>query len=73
MDAFLNVIEKDPQICIKIKDMLDRYMRLPYNYRSKIGYDCLLQNVFLKELRNKMGTTLTDLAIKLKMKISWAK
>ena len=29
MDDFINVIEKDPQVRIKINDMLDRYMRLP--------------------------------------------
>ena len=45
-------------------------MRLPYNYRSKIGYDCLIQNVILKELINIMGTVITDLDIELKMKIS---
>ena len=48
--------------------MLDRCNRLPYNYRSKIGYDCLIQNVILKELINIMGATITDLDIELKMK-----
>ena len=47
MDDFINVIKKDPQIGIKINDMLDRYMRLAYNYQSKIGYDSLIQNVIL--------------------------
>ena len=41
-------------------------MTLPGNYRSKIGYDCLIQNVILKELINKIGTTKTDLEIELK-------
>ena len=50
--------------------MLDRYNRLPYNYRSKIGYDCLIQNGILNELRNIMATTITDLDIELKMKNS---
>ena len=50
--------------------MLDRYIRLPYNYQSKIGYDCLIRNVILKELINIMGTTITDLDIELKKKIS---
>ena len=40
--------------------MLDRYNRLPSNYQAKIGYDCLIQNVFLQELINIMGTTITD-------------
>ena len=48
-DDFINVVEKDPQVRIKINDMLDRYMRLPYSYRSEIGYDTLIQNVILKE------------------------
>ena len=50
--------------------MLDRYNRLPYKYQSKIGYDTLIQNVIVKELINIMGTTITDLDIELKMKIS---
>ena len=66
MDAFLNVIKNDPQVRIKINDTLDRCMRLPYNYRSKIGYDCLIQNVIPKELMNTMGTTITDLVIEIK-------
>ena len=70
MDAFVNVIRKDPKARIKINDTLDRYMKLPYNYRSKIGYDCLIQNIILKELINIMGATITDLDIELKMKFS---
>ena len=70
MDASRYVIRKDPKIRIKINDMLDRYMRLPYNYRSKIGYDCLIQNAILKELINILGSTITDLDIELKMKSS---
>ena len=50
--------------------MLDRYIRLPYNYQSETGYDTLIQNVILKEVINIMGTTITDLDIELKMKIS---
>ena len=50
--------------------MLYRYNRLPYNYQSKIGYDTLIQNVILKEVINIMGTTITDLDIEIKMKIS---
>ena len=70
MEAFINVIEKDPKVRIKINNMLDRYKILPYNYQSKIGYDSLIQKVTLKELINTMGTTITDLHIELKMKIS---
>ena len=70
MDDFINVIKKDPKVQIKINDMLDRYNRLPLKYQSKIGYDSLIQNVILKELLNTMGTTITDLDIKLKMKIN---
>ena len=49
--------------------MLDRYNRLPYYYQSKIGYDTLIRNVFLKELINIVGKTITDLDIELKMKV----
>ena len=50
--------------------MLDKYNRLPYNCQSKVGYDSLIQKVILKELINLMGTTITDMDIELKMKIS---
>ena len=50
--------------------MLDRYNRLPYKYQSKVGYDALIQNVSLKELINIMGTTIVDIDIELKLKIS---
>ena len=70
MDDFVNVIKKDLKVRIKINDMLSRYNRLPYNYQSKILYDTLIQNVILKDLINIMGTTITDLEIESKMKIS---
>ena len=70
MEAFVNVIRKDPKVRVKITDMLDRYKRLPSNYQSKVGYDCLIQNIILEESINIMGTTITDLDIELKMKIS---
>ena len=70
MDGFVNVIKKDPKVRIKIKDMCDRYNRLPYNYQSKTGHDTLIQNVILKELLKKVATTITDLNIELKIKIS---
>ena len=67
---FRNVIRKDPKVRIKINNTLDRYNRLPYNYQTKLGYDTLIQNVILKELINIMGTTIKNLDIELKMKIS---
>ena len=70
MNDFRNVIKKDPQIHIKINNMLDRYNTLPFIYQAKIGYDCFIQNVILKELINLMGTTITDLDLELKMKSS---
>ena len=30
MDGFINVIKKDPQVRIKVKDVLDRYKGEPY-------------------------------------------
>ena len=71
MDNFIIVIKKDPQVQvqIKIKDMLDKYNRLPLNYQSKIGYDTLIQNVVQKEIINLMNTITVDVDIELKMKI----
>ena len=70
MEAFINVIRKDTKVRVKINDILDRYMILPLEYQSKIGSDCLIQNNIFKELINIMGTTIIDLNIELKMKIS---
>ena len=70
MDAFVNVIRKDIKVRAKINDILYRFMRLPYNYQSKIGYNCLIQNFILKKLINIMARTITDLDIELKTKIS---
>ena len=70
MEAFIKVIRKNPKVRVKISDILDRYIRLPYNYQSKIGYDTLIQNVFLKKLINIMGATITDLDIEIKKKIN---
>ena len=70
MDDFINVIKKDKQVRVKINDTLDRYNRLPYIYQSKTGYDTLIQNVFSKESTKIMGTTIADIDIELKMKIS---
>ena len=67
---FINVIKRDPRVKIKMKNMLHKYNRLPYQYQSKIGYDTLIQNVILKELINILGTIIVDIKIELKMKIS---
>ena len=60
MDAFINVIRKNPEVRVKIKIMLDRYMSLPYDYCSRTGYDALIQNVILKEKKGckEKGCTL---------------
>ena len=68
MEAFINAIRKDPKICNNINIMLDRYMSLPYDFRSKIGYNNLIQNVILKELINIMSLIIIELDIELKMK-----
>ena len=44
MEAFINVIRKDPKVQVKTNDMLNRYMILPLEYQSKSGSDCLIQN-----------------------------
>ena len=66
----MNVIGKDPQVRVKINQVLERYNRYPWSYQAKIGYDALIRNVIPKELINMMSTTLTDLDIKLKKKTS---
>ena len=70
MDAFINVIKKDPFVCIKINNMLDRYNRLTYDCKIEIAYDNLIQNIILKEFINIMSVMIFDLDIELKMKIS---
>ena len=55
MDAFINVIKKDPFVCMKINIMLDRYERLTYDHKTEIVYKNLIQNNILKELINIMS------------------
>ena len=57
MDQFIDVIKKDPFVCMKINIMLDRYVNL-------------IQNIILKELKNIMSIMILDLDMELKMKIS---
>ena len=70
MEAFINVIKKDPFVCMKINNMLDRYDRLTYDHKIDIVYDNLIQNIILKELFNIMSIMISDLDMELKMKIS---
>ena len=70
MEAFINVIKKDPFICMKINNMLDRYNRLTYDRKIEIVYDNLIQNIILKELINIMSIMISDLDMEFKMKIS---
>ena len=70
MEAFINVIKKDPFVCIKINNMLDRYNRLTYDRKIEIVYDNLIQNIILKELINMMSIMVRDLDMELKLKIS---
>ena len=70
MEAFINVIKKNPFVCMKINNMLDRYNRLTYNRKIEIAYDNLIQNIILKELINIISVMIRDLNMELKMKIS---
>ena len=70
MDAFINVIKKDPFVCMKINNKLDRYNRLTYDRKIEIVYDNLIQNIILKELINIMSIIISDLDMELKMKNS---
>ena len=47
--------------------MLDRYMSLPYEFQSRIGYNSLIHNVILKELINIMSLKITDLDVENKI------
>ena len=68
MEDFIKAIKKDPKIQNKINIMLDRYMSLPYEFRSKIGYNSLIQKFILKELINMLSLVIIDLGIELKIK-----
>ena len=50
MEDFIKAIKKDPKIRNNINIMLDKYLSLPYEFQSKIGYNSLIQNIILKEL-----------------------
>ena len=68
MENFIKAIKKDKRICINLNIMLDRYMSLPSEFRSRIGYNSLIQNVILKELINMLCLIIVDLDIELKLK-----
>ena len=68
MDQFIDVIKKDPFVCLKIKNMLDRYNRLTYDRKIEMVFDNLIQNNILKELINIMSIMILDLDMELKMK-----
>ena len=70
MEAFINVIKKDPFVGMKINNMLDRYNKLTYDHKIEIVYDKLIQNIIPKELLIIMSIMISDLDIELKMKIS---
>ena len=70
MEAFINVIKKDPFVCMKIFNMLDRYNRITYDHKIEVVYDILIQNIILKELINIMSIIISDLDMELKLKIS---
>ena len=70
MEAFINVSKKDPQVQKEIKGMLEKYEKLSLNFQSKIGYDTLIQNAILKEIKILLAATLLDIYMELKMKIS---
>ena len=68
MEDFIKAIKKDPKFRNSINIMLDRYLSLPYEFQSRIGYNSLIQNIILKELINIMSLILIDLDIELKMR-----
>ena len=70
MENFIKAIKKDKRIRDNINIMLDSYMSLPYEFRSRIGYNSPIQNVILKELINMLCLLIVDLDIELKLKKS---
>ena len=70
METFINVINKDHFVSIKMNKMLGRYNRLTNDHKIGIVYDNLIQNNILKELINIMSIMISDLNIELKTKIS---
>ena len=68
MENFIKAIKKDQKICKNINIMLDRYLSLPYEFQSRIGYNSLIQNVILRELINILCLIIVDLDIELKLK-----
>ena len=61
MDDFINVTRRDPQVQIKLENILDNFIKLSLNYQTKIGYDTLSQNVTLKEIIKLMGIITVDI------------
>ena len=66
----MNVFKKNPQVQNKMKNILDKYIKLSCVYQSNIGYDTLIQSVNLKELINLKGATIVDIDIELKLNFS---
>ena len=69
MDQFIDVIKKDPFVCMKINNMLDRYNRLTYDRKIEMVFDNLIQNIILKELIKIMSIMILDLDMELKKKL----
>ena len=70
MENFIKAIKKDKRIRNNINIMLDRYLSLPYEFQSRIGYNSLIQNIILKELIIMLCLIIVDLDIELKLKKS---
>ncbi len=62
------LLKKIQKLGNNINIMLDRYLSLPYEFQSKIGYNSLIQNVILTELINIMTLMIIDLDIELKIR-----
>ena len=70
METFITVVERDPQIQVEIKDILDKYNKFSLIYHSKVGYENLIQKVILEELKHLMSIKILDIDIEIKVKIS---
>ena len=70
MENFIKAIKKDKRIRNNINIMLDRYLSLPYEFQSRIGYDSLIQNIILKQLIIMLCLIIVDLDVEIKLKKS---
>ena len=61
MDNLIKAIKRDPKVQHDLNIILDHYMSLPYDFQSKIGYNCLIHVVILKKLIKIMSLIISEI------------